>query len=135
MSRPVLITCGEVGGRAVSRRQSSSVVVVEPGEPGGQPFDRYLELRVEVDERPQLLGEPVERDLLLAAPTGQLLDAAVGEVQGGQRSNAAATRFSCSTSCFLCEPVAGEADAIRDTSRSGRVSPYSSIASGRLSAM
>ena len=31
--------------------------------------------------------------------------------------------------------VAGEADAIRDTSRSGRVSPYSSIASGRLSAM
>src|SRR5450631_2386280 len=56
------------------------VLVVEAGQPGGQAFDRDLELRVQVDELAQPLGHPGEGDLLGAAPLGELLDPAVGEV-------------------------------------------------------
>ena len=51
-------------------------------QPGRQTVDRHLELGVEVDEGSQLLGEPVQAHLLRAAPAGELLDAAVGEVHG-----------------------------------------------------
>src|SRR3954447_19749429 len=62
--------------------QGGSVVggVVEPGQPGGEPFDGHLELRVEVDELLHAVGEPGHRDLLVATPLKELLDAPVGEV-------------------------------------------------------
>src|SRR5207249_4478771 len=55
-------------------------LVVEPGQPDGHPLDGHLELRVLVDEVLEPLGEPGERDLLLAAPLSQLLEAPVGEI-------------------------------------------------------
>src|SRR5205823_6209010 len=65
------------------RRPLVLVVVVESGEPRRQSLDRGLELRVQVDEGPQLRRHPRERDALLATPLLELLDAAIGEVQGG----------------------------------------------------
>src|SRR6185312_7700927 len=59
------------------------VGVVGAGEPGGEAIDGGLELGVEVDERLQPVGQPGERDLLLAPPVDQLLDAAIGRVHVG----------------------------------------------------
>src|ERR1700729_3376745 len=55
-------------------------VVVQAGEPAGQPVDLRLGVRVQVDELAQPLGQPAQRDLVLAAPVGEFLQAAVGEV-------------------------------------------------------
>src|SRR5215469_11880529 len=68
---------------------AASVLVVVPCQPDGQPVDRRFVLRVRVDELGELLGQPGERHRLLAAPLGQFLDAAIGEVHRkppGQRS-------------------------------------------------
>src|SRR3712207_728003 len=76
---------------------TTSVVVVvraAAGQPGGQPLDRHLELRVRVDEGLQLVGQPGERDLLLAPPAGQLLDAAVSEVHDCRLTTWSARRLS-----------------------------------------
>src|SRR5680860_1524123 len=115
------------------RRSTCSVIaaslVVLPGQPRGEPFHRRLELGVEVDERAKPLGEPGQAHLVLAAAGLELLDAPVGEVH--QRANACSTSVACSAWCFLLEPVAGEADAGRLTSRSPRPPRCSGRASPR----
>src|SRR5690606_722589 len=68
-------------GRHLAVTGSGSVLlVVQPGEPGRQPVDGRLELGVQVHEVTQPFGQPLHRDLVLAAPLGQLLDAPIREV-------------------------------------------------------
>src|SRR5215472_19310632 len=65
---------------APARGPGRSVLVVEAGQPAGQPVHGDVEAGVEVDEVSEPFGEPGHRDLLLAAPVLEFLDAAVGEV-------------------------------------------------------
>src|SRR6185436_1804851 len=72
---------GVVSGVMVYKAHACSVLIfVESGEPGGQALDGRLELGVHVDEGAKLVGQPLEADLLLAAASNQLLDAAIREV-------------------------------------------------------
>ena len=74
--RPWTCHHGPFGGKVLTVFS----VVIQPGEPAGQAVDGRLEFGAEVHEVAQPLGEPGQADLLLAAPVGQFLDAAVGEV-------------------------------------------------------
>src|SRR5580698_8660138 len=127
---------GPAGGRAAVVRpggeHSGVLVVIESREPAGETVDRRLGIRVLVHEIPQPLGEPADRDLLLAAPVVEFLDAAVGEVHGGQPVCGSATSriMACSAACALPEPDAGAELAGRETSETLRFTT-----AGRCSAM
>src|SRR5690348_13741726 len=69
-------------GLVLVQVQPGQFVVVQPGQPAGQPVHRRLGLRREVHELAHPLGQPAQRDLVRAAPVGQLLDALVGVVHG-----------------------------------------------------
>src|SRR5579875_1088198 len=61
-------------------RPVGSVLVVRSRQPGREAVDHRLMLGIQVHELGQLPGEPAERDVLVAPPLRQFLDAAVGEV-------------------------------------------------------
>ena len=62
-------------------------MLIVAGKPGSQTIHDGLVLWVQVDELGQLLGQPAERDIVIAAPLGKLLDSAVGEVHSARRSS------------------------------------------------
>ena len=59
---------------------TSLVLVVGAREPCGKAFDGVLELGVHVDKVAQLIGDPRKRDLVLATPAFEFLDATIREV-------------------------------------------------------
>ena len=60
--------------------ESLVLILVAAGKPGSQTIHDSFVLRVQVYELGQFLGQPAERDIVVAAPLGKLLDPAVGEV-------------------------------------------------------
>ncbi len=75
-------------------RQGALVVVLVAGQPGSQPLDRRLELGIEVDEGLQATGQPFQADVLLAAPSDEFLDPAIGEVHRASPATRRQTRRS-----------------------------------------
>lgn len=108
------------------------LVGVVASQKRGQPLNGVLELRMLIDECAHPSGQPLDAELFLAASVLKLLDAAIGEIHGDQKSRAAAMSSRCSTSCTLADPAEGAAIARREIRRSapsrcgissGRVSP------------
>jgi uncharacterized membrane protein YczE len=62
--------------------ERSVVLVIGAGEPSGQPVDGHLEVGVDVDEGGQAISQPGQVHLVVAPPSGQLFDSAVGKVHG-----------------------------------------------------
>src|ERR1700733_6761401 len=120
------------GGFRPGAEHAGIVVVIQSREPAGETVDRRLSLGVLIHEIAQSPGEPADRDLLLAAPVVELLDATVGEVHRGQPAcGSAASRIAaCSAACALPEPDAGAELAGRETSVTLRFTT-----AGRCSAM
>src|SRR5579875_123271 len=92
-----------------------------------RPVDHRLMLGIQVHELGQLPGEPAERDVLVAPPLRQFLDAAVGEVHGhpppsARWPSAVPTRAACSAACAFAEPDAGAELSGRATTSSRRPS-------------
>ena len=56
------------------------LLVVEAREPGCEELHGSLELGMKIDKRAQLVRKPGKRDLILAAPHLELLDASISEV-------------------------------------------------------
>src|SRR4051794_6248210 len=102
-----LVSTGSTTPKTV---RSLVVGVVEAGEPGRETFYGGLELGEGVHELLEPVGDPGERDLLVAPPRLELLDAPVGEVHrpsGRVRAQENACWMSafCSSTCIECWPT------------------------------